>query len=100
MQPTLSHMSIANTRLLGTVREAVLPPLLDAFADVFDGLREPLLLQADAMEQDRAAFIDATWSLQQWDMGGFQVNASTPEHSASRFVELTMVVGRAGQLRR
>ena len=65
MQPTLSHMSIANTRLLGTVREAVLPPLLDAFADVFDGLREPLLLQADAMEQDRAAFIDALFNLRQ-----------------------------------
>ena len=71
MQPTLSHMSIANTRLLGTVREAVLPPLLDAFADVFDGLREPLLLQADAMEQDRAAFIDALFNLRQRrDVGG------------------------------
>ena len=57
-------------------------------------------LQRAGKNPTRAAFIDATWSLQQWDMGGFQVNASTPEHSASRFVELTMVVGRAGQLRR
>ena len=65
MQPTLSHTSIANTRLLGMVREAVLPPLLDAFADVFDGLREPLLQQADAMDQDRAVFIDALFTLRQ-----------------------------------
>ena len=65
MQPTLSHTSIANTRLLAMVREAVLPPLLDAFADVFDGLREPLLLQADSMEQDRAPFIEALFTLRQ-----------------------------------
>ena len=65
MQPTLSHTSIANTRLLGMVREAVLPPLLDAFADVFDGLREPLLQQADGMDHDRAVFIDALFTLRQ-----------------------------------
>lgn len=57
-------------------------------------------LQRAGKNPTRAAFIDATWGLQQWDMGGFQLNASTPEHSASRFVELTMVVGGAGQLRR
>ncbi len=65
MQPTLSHTSVANSRLLARVREAVLPPLLDAFADVFDGLREPLLGQADAMEQDRAPFIEVLVTLRQ-----------------------------------
>ena len=33
----------ANARLLGLVRETVLAPLQDAFADVADGLREPML---------------------------------------------------------
>ena len=39
----------------------------------------------------RAAFIDATWNLKKWDLGGFEVNASTPDRNASRFVELTLV---------
>ena len=44
----------------------------------------------------RAAFIDATWNLKKWDLGGFEINASTPERNASRFVELTLV-GRNGR---
>ena len=57
-------------------------------------------LQRAGKNPTRAAFIDATWGLKQWDLGGFELNASSPERSASRFVELTMVVGRSGQLRR
>ncbi|MFN4119795.1 ABC transporter substrate-binding protein [Acidovorax sp.] len=44
----------------------------------------------------RAGFIDATWNLKKWDLGGFEINASTPERNASRFVELTLV-GRDGR---
>ena len=57
-------------------------------------------LQRAGKNPTRTAFMDATWGLKQWDLGGFQINASTPERSASRFVELTMVVGGSGQLRR
>ena len=44
----------------------------------------------------RAAFIDATWNLKKWDLGGFEIHATTPERNASRFVELTLV-GRDGR---
>jgi len=47
----------------------------------------------------RAAFIDATWSLRKWDLGGFEISASTPDRNASRFVELTLV-GRDGRFLR
>lgn len=39
----------------------------------------------------RESFIDATWALRRWDLGGFEVNASEPGRNASKFVELTMV---------
>jgi hypothetical protein len=48
-------------------------------------------LQRAGRNPTRAAFIDATWSLKKWDLGGFEINASTPERNASRFVELTLV---------
>lgn len=48
-------------------------------------------LQRAGRNPTRAAFIDATWSIKKWDLGGFEINASTPEHNASRFVELTLV---------
>ena len=48
-------------------------------------------LQRAGKNPARAAFIDATWSLRKMDLGGFEINASTPERNASRFVELTLV---------
>lgn len=39
----------------------------------------------------RAAFIDSTWSLKRYDLGGFEVSFSDSARNASRFVELTMV---------
>jgi ABC-type branched-subunit amino acid transport system substrate-binding protein len=48
-------------------------------------------LQRAGKNPTRAAFIDATWSLRKMDLGGFEINASTPERNASRFVELTLV---------
>ena len=47
----------------------------------------------------RAAFIDATWSLRKLDLGGFEINATTPERNASRFLELTLI-GRDGKFKR
>lgn len=44
-------------------------------------------LQRAGRNPSRAAFVDATWSLKNWDLGGFEVNATGPERSASRFVE-------------
>jgi ABC-type branched-subunit amino acid transport system substrate-binding protein len=48
-------------------------------------------LQRAGRNPTRAAFIDASWNLRKWDLGGFEVSASTPERNASRFVELTLV---------
>lgn len=39
----------------------------------------------------RAAFIDSTWNLKRYDLGGFEVSFSDSARNASRFVELTMV---------
>ena len=52
-------------------------------------------LQRAGRNPTRAAFIDAVWTLRKWDLGGFEINATAPERSASRFVELTLV-GRNG----
>ena len=54
-------------------------------------------LQRAGKNPTRAGFIDATWTLKKWDLGGFEINATGPERSASRFVELTLV-GRDGRL--
>ena len=56
-------------------------------------------LQRAGRNPTRAAFIDATWNLKKWDLGGFEINASTPERNASRFVELTLI-GRDGRFLR
>jgi ABC-type branched-subunit amino acid transport system substrate-binding protein len=56
-------------------------------------------LQRAGRNPTRAAFIDATWNLKKWDLGGFEINATTPERNASRFVELTLV-GRDGRFLR
>lgn len=53
-------------------------------------------LQRAGRNPTRAAFIDATWNLKKWDLGGFEINATTPDRNASRFVELTLV-GRDGR---
>ena len=39
----------------------------------------------------RSSFIDSTWSLKRYDLGGFEVSFSDSAKNASRFVELTMV---------
>lgn len=44
----------------------------------------------------RERFIEATWSMKRFDLGGFEVGFSEPGRNASRFVELTMV-GRDGK---
>lgn len=56
-------------------------------------------LQRAGRNPTRAAFIDATWNLKKWDLGGFEINASTPDRNASRFVELTLI-GRDGRFLR
>ncbi|GAA4425425.1 ABC transporter substrate-binding protein [Acidovorax lacteus] len=56
-------------------------------------------LQRAGRNPSRSAFIDATWSLRKWDLGGFEIQATTPERNASRFVELTLV-GREGRFLR
>jgi len=44
----------------------------------------------------RAAFIDATWKMRRFDVGGFEVSFTEPGRSASRFVELAMA-GKDGR---
>jgi len=39
----------------------------------------------------RSSFIDSTWNLKRYDLGGFEVSFSDSARNASRFVELTMV---------
>jgi branched-chain amino acid transport system substrate-binding protein len=39
----------------------------------------------------RSSFIDSTWNLKRYDLGGFELNFSDSATNASRFVELTMV---------
>lgn len=39
----------------------------------------------------RNAFIDSTWAMKKFDLGGFDVSFSASDKNASRFVELTMV---------
>ena len=53
-------------------------------------------LQRAGSNPTRASFTNATWELQRLDLGGFEIAATVPERSASRFVELTMV-GRDGR---
>ena len=48
-------------------------------------------LQRAGSNPTRASFTHATWELKRLDLGGFEINASVPERSASRFVELTLV---------
>jgi len=48
-------------------------------------------LQRTGRNPTRTAFIDATWTLRKLDLGGFDINATAPENSASHFVELTLV---------
>jgi len=45
----------------------------------------------------RSSFIDSTWSIKQFDLGGFAVSFSEGGLNASHFVELTMVA-RDGRL--
>lgn len=39
----------------------------------------------------RSSFIDSTWNMKRYDLGGFEVSFSDSARNASRFVELTMV---------
>ena len=45
---------------------------------------------------DRAKLHAGLESIKKWDLGGFEISATTPERNASRFVELTLV-GRDGR---
>lgn len=55
------------------------------------------ILRRAGRNPTRSAFIDAAWGLKRYDLGGFEVNFTEGELSASRYVELTMV-GRDGRL--
>jgi hypothetical protein len=44
----------------------------------------------------RERFIESTWSMRKFDLGGFELGFTEPGRNASRFVELTMV-GRDGR---
>ncbi|RZA36506.1 MAG: DUF1631 family protein [Lysobacteraceae bacterium] len=65
MQQPSPALTVANPRLLGLMRETVLPPLLDAFTDVVDGLREPLLEQGGRQGGDLGPLIDGLYQLRQ-----------------------------------
>lgn len=39
----------------------------------------------------RNSFIDSTWAMKKFDLGGFEVSFNASDKNASRFVELTMV---------
>ena len=39
----------------------------------------------------RSGFIDTTWNIKRYDLGGFEVGFTEPPKNASKFVELTMV---------
>lgn len=39
----------------------------------------------------REGFIDATWNLKRFDLGGFELSPTEPGRSASRFIEMTLV---------
>lgn len=56
-------------------------------------------LQRAGRNPSRAAFLDALWGLKKWDLGGFEIHATTSDRNASRFVELTLV-GRDGRFLR
>ena len=65
MEQSPPATTVANPRLLGLMRETVLPPLFDAFTDVVDGLREPLMEQAGRQGGDLTPFIDGLYTLRQ-----------------------------------
>ena len=65
MQQPSPALTVANPRLLGLMRETVLPPLLDAFTDVVDGLREPLMEQGGRQGGDLGPLIDGLYQLRQ-----------------------------------
>ncbi|HYM86521.1 MAG TPA: DUF1631 family protein [Pseudoxanthomonas sp.] len=65
MQPLQPTLAVANPRLLGLVRETVLSPLLDAFTDVVDGLREPLMEHGARARVDPSVLIDGLYALRQ-----------------------------------
>ena len=65
MEQSPQASTVANPRLLGLMRETVLPPLLDAFTDVVDGLREPLLQQGGRQGGDLSPLIDGLYLLRQ-----------------------------------
>jgi len=44
----------------------------------------------------RERFIESTWNIKRYDLGGFEVNFTEPGKNASRYVELTMV-GKEGK---
>lgn len=47
----------------------------------------------------RNAFIDSTWAMKKFDLGGFDVSFSASDRNASRFVELTMVASNGRFIR-
>ena len=47
----------------------------------------------------RSAFIDSTWAMKKFDLGGFDVSFSASDRNASRFVELTMVASNGRFIR-
>ncbi|MEP6907028.1 MAG: DUF1631 family protein [Pseudoxanthomonas sp.] len=65
MEQSPPGSTVANPRLLGLMRETVLPPLLDAFADVVDGLREPLLERGGRQGGDLSPLIEGLYLLRQ-----------------------------------
>ena len=48
-------------------------------------------LRRTGKSPSRNAFIDSTWAMKRFDLGGFEVSFNASDKNASRFVELTMV---------
>ena len=53
-------------------------------------------LQRAGRNPTRAAFIDATWNLKKWDLGGFEISASTRTATPRALGELTLVDATGG----
>jgi branched-chain amino acid transport system substrate-binding protein len=53
-------------------------------------------LRRSGPKPSRKTFMEATWSIKRFDLGGYEVNFDQPGRNASRFVELAMI-GHAGK---
>lgn len=95
--PTPPPLPTTGNQLVALLREAMQPPLDAAFADVVDGLRQPMLDRLERMELDRGPYLDGLLALKdrreailrgfREDMASAWQIAAEGEASAVRFGE-------------